>query len=282
MLATLFRKINDIKAIACNNAANILLAMIQEPHDESDEQDMISISLACYDEAMEPAQEDFHKWTIPSDEKASYASQLADRLFNRGLFLLLISRSRFSPPDARERGCSDIAKTRALDYDVKDFWLDHRAMRKNSVEYFDRLIRRIKGLSDLKCACDIEQVWDIEELIDDADNFLFAAWNETSAPLFREINRVGRLQQLESAAILFLMRTGNEVGAARLAIQMLNEDEFILEDALRLAFCARRLCGDIRTKVDGERFREALYLERKRGKAACSSWIKKRSQEHPL
>ena len=229
----LFRKVDDKKAvgIACNNAGNILFAMIREAHEENEENRYVSQAYAYYNEAVDNAQEDVDQFPSCCEDKANCALALSDRLFNRGLFLLHVDGDESLPADAREKGYKDIANARVLDNNVKNWWLDKRLLLKYSVEYFDRLIRRIKGLSELCDDVGLQQIWDVRELVDDADQLLFAAWNEPSAPLFREINRVGRLQQLEGAAMLLAMNNGNDCEAARLAMRIFSEDEFILDEA---------------------------------------------------
>lgn len=231
----LFRKVDDQKAvgIACNNLGNTLFAIHYDSKEDisihgCDEAGITDIALRHYDEAVEIAQHAFDEAT-PSELKADFAQQLADRLFNRGLFLLLMDGSDYCPDDARDRAFSDIKRARDLDYDVKDFWLEEKLLLKYSAAYYSRLLRRINGLAEFYDDIGLQQVWDVKELIDDADQLLFAAWNEPTAPLFHEVNRVGRLQQLEGAAILLYTRMGNDVEAARLAMRMFAEDEYLLE-----------------------------------------------------
>lgn len=239
----LFRKVGDEKAvaIACNNLGNTLYAA--QYHETSafelgeetvgndgDDSDAIALALKHYDEAISQGQKDFDSAVEP-ELKCDFALQLSDRLFNRGLFLLLIAEESNAPEDARDRGYSDIQRSRSLDYDVKDYMLANKLLLKRSAEYFSRLITRINGLADFYGDEGLSQVWDVKELLDDADQLLFAAWNEPNAPLFEEINRVGRLQELEGAAILLWSKMGNDAEAARLAMRMFSEDQYILESA---------------------------------------------------
>jgi hypothetical protein len=240
----LFRKIDDQKAvgIACNNLGNILFAMNREWFTdelictESKTEahlDTVQLALNHYNEAIRIGERDFDDAEV--ELKAEYASQIADRLFNRGLFLLLIAGEDGAPADARERGYADIARTRSLDYDVKDYWMEHKLLLKNSVNYFSRLLRRISGLADFFDDIGLNEIWDVKELIEDADQLLFAAWNEPNAPLFESVNRVGRLQQLEGVAISLSLKMGNEMEAARLGMRMFSEDQYILESSFVLA-----------------------------------------------
>jgi len=234
----LFRKVNDQKAvgIACNNLGNTLFAVYYEAItediglNESGEESLIPMALRHYGEAIELSQQEFDE-APESELKAEFALQLADRLFNRGLFLLLVVGEEMAPSDARQQAFADIRCSRNLDYDARDYMLEHKLLLKNSGDYFNRLLRRINGLSDFYDVIGLQDVWDVKELIDAADRLLFAAWNKPSAPLFEEVNQVGRLQQLEAAAIPLWMSMGNRVEAARLAMRMFSEDEYILESS---------------------------------------------------
>jgi hypothetical protein len=60
-----------------------------------------------------------------------------------------------------------------------------------------------------------------------------AAWTATNCPLFREVQRDGRRQQLESSAILLAIHSecDDPLHAAKLGMRMLVEDLYILEPA---------------------------------------------------
>lgn len=259
----LFLKVNDHKAvaIACNNLGNTLFAVYYDGIDdigldEPDGGSLITVALQHYEVAILHGERQFEE--VPDSElKADFAMQLADRLFNRGLFLLLIQDDEEAPTDARQQAFEDIRRARNLDYDVKDFMLENRLLLKNSAEYFERLLRRINGLADFNDDEGLHEVWDVKELVDDADQLLLAAWNETSAPLFKDISRVGRLQQLETAAILLWQKMGNKAEAARLAMRMFCEDEYLLESSYVRA--ADALLGVLRGEVEGMSFSNETF-----------------------
>lgn len=238
----LFRKIGDEKAIgiACNNLGNTLHAMccdaryVDECWTTLPGICMLKTAHAHYDEAIDIAQRELEKASNDED-RADYSQQLADRLFNRGTFLLLVADDECAPLRARELALSDIAKVRKLDCDVRAFWLEHKLLLNRSAEYFYRLIRRTLGLLDLYKDDDVRAIWDASELVDEGDRFLFAAWSEPSAPLFSSVSRVGRLQQLEGLSMLLDLRRGRIIEAARLAMRILVEDESIIECAFMMA-----------------------------------------------
>lgn len=232
----LFRKVKDEKAvgIACNNLSNTLYAAYYEGVDvglkEQGESCIISIALRHYAEAIELAQRNFEA-ASEGEIKADFAVQLADRFFNRGLFLLLIQGNEMAPATARELAFTDIEHAKNLDYDAKDFLLDNKLLLKNSEAYFNWVLRRINGLTEFHNDDGLQQVWDVQELIDDADQLLLAAWYVPFAPLFKNVSRAGRLQQLEAASIVLWLKMGNQFEAARLAMRLFSEDEYILESS---------------------------------------------------
>ena len=241
----LFRKVNDQKAIgvACNNLGNTIFALaIQgQPlwmlNTAEGENVTVQTALDYYEEAIEICKRDFDE-AEDSFLKAEYAQHLADRHFNRGLYLLFIEREPDAPNDCHSRALDDIARARDLDYDVRDFFLEKKLLFQYSDKYFWRLIRRIFGLSTHCFDEELREVWNVRDLIQDADSLLFAAWNESSPPVFDDLGRVNRLQQLEAAALRLELCEGNTAEAARMGMRMLAEDEFLLECAFPVAATA--------------------------------------------
>jgi len=248
----LYRKIGDEKAIgiACNNLANTFHAIGNVAHvgesnrlDGSLPQDCcerspgvcsVRMAMSLYDEAISVAQ--FQLGLAASDEeKADFTQQLADRLFNRALFFLLVVNEKCAPPTARATALSDIEKVRRMDTDVKDFWIDRKILLKRSSDYFYRLLRRCSGLLEHYSDEELRQIWNPNELVEDADRFLFAAWDKPSAPLFEQMTKIGRLQQLECVAMQLDICRGRQILAARLAMRMFAEDEYLLEGSFAVS-----------------------------------------------
>ena len=248
----LYRKIGDKKAvgIACNNLANIFHAMcsygpsedsnrldgslVQDCCDRSPDACSVRMAIALYDETISIAH--FQLGLASSDEeKADFTQQLADRLFNRALFLLLVANEKCAPQNARAKALADIERVRDMDFDVKEFLVDRKILLQRSSDYFYRLLHRCMGLLEYYGDEDLRQIWDLNELVEDADRFLFAAWDHPTAPLFEQVTRIGRLQQLECVAMRLDICKGRQILAARLAMRMFAEDEYILEEAFAVS-----------------------------------------------
>jgi hypothetical protein len=79
------------------------------------------------------------------------------------------------------------------------------------------------------------------DLVEQADLLLQMAWDEENVPLFRDVSKVGRLQQLEGAVIVGLeLNAGKYEEAAQLAMRMMVEDEFIINSSFDIAALLRR------------------------------------------
>ena len=237
---TLYRKINDRKAIGvtCNNLANTLFAIQMERLDDvhcCNEENIcyINQTLALYDEAMSYSQEDFDE--AKEHSKVEYAIQLADRLFNRGLYFLFIDGFDCAPSDSRDRGYSDITFSRNLHDDIRDYLIENKQLFATSSTYFSRLLRRINCLAAFYDDVGLRDIWDARVLLDEAKQLVDAATEAdskgNSCPLFQEANQTGRKQQLESLEILLALNCGNNVHAARVGMRMLVEDAYLMESA---------------------------------------------------
>ena len=233
----LFRRIGDEKAIgiACNNLGNTLLAVCKQQKFDGECCNTIpgicaaKMALELYDESVTIGQSQLNK-AYGDEEKAGFTQQLADRLFNRAMFLLLVAGDKCAPPNARAAGLSDVEKVRHMDDDVKDFWIDRKLLLGHSEDFFFRLLQRASGLLEYYDDMELRSRWDANDLVSVADQFLFAAWDQPSASLFDIISRIGRLQQLETVAMRLDLCRGRTEEAACLAMRKFAEDEFLIEE----------------------------------------------------
>ena len=235
----LFRKINDEKAIAIahNNIGNVLLANHVNDFKNGPNCTMVDGScrvasaLEHFSRSIEMGTTEFEAGHA-DDVMTELAQQLADRLFNRGLLYLLSIGDPCCPQNCVELGITDLVRARDLDKRVIEYWMLHRLALKKSDIYFDRILRRIHGLTLVRNVHqDIWQIWDVNELVDEADRLLSAAWTEESAPVFVNLTRMGRKQQLEGAVIVMMLASHRDDEAARIGFRMLAEDEFMVESS---------------------------------------------------
>ena len=234
----LYRNVDDKKAIgvALNNLGNAYLSLYLtkgNPH-MCCFNEMRCVKVAahlCYCEAIEGVLEDYensvNNESVDDEERAELAQQLANRYFNRGIFLLLTVNDPCAPKNSGEMARKDLRAASRLDMDVRDFWVRTRQVKSNSEYYFDRLIRRVSGL----LSCPGDDSIDVEELLNEADNLLGSIGKDDQAPLFQQMTRIGRLQQLEEVAIRNELKRGRVDGAVRYAVRMFVEDEYLIESA---------------------------------------------------
>ena len=189
----LFHKIDDEKAIgiASNNLANTLFATLYAESLES-EQPLVCSSPAIlnqalqhYEKAVDVAQSEFE--VAPVKDKPIFAERLGDRLFNRGMFLLYCSRYSCAPPNAKSEGYENIKRVRTLHYELKDYLLEKGLLFEQSASYWNRLIRRINCLLAFYNDEELRNLWDAENLLDEADEVMMALWQMPTAPLFTYI-----------------------------------------------------------------------------------------------
>jgi hypothetical protein len=93
------------------------------------------------------------------------------------------------------------------------------------------------------------EVWDAQVLLDDADQLARAAFKVNSrgrsCPLFQEVHRSGRQQQLEGLEILLATNSGVNLRAVRVGMRILVEDAFLLESSfVRAAEALLRIMKD--------------------------------------
>ena len=236
----LFRKIADRKAvgIGCNNMGNCIVAQMASTRrfgrcSATDVECCMKSALQLFDEAIECATNDFENDQITDAERSLFAQQLADRHFNRGLLLLLSLDDPCSPEDAKDRGLTDIFKSRSYDQGTREYMLHTATLYHNADIIFERIIRRLNGLAAVieYDGTDVFQAWDPYELVDEADLLLQAAWRDDNCVLFRSMSRIGRLQQLEGAVVALELSSGNLRDAALLSSRIIVEDEYVIDTA---------------------------------------------------
>jgi len=245
---SLFQRADDQKAIgiASNNLGNTLLAIRNQKLSTKscfriDGNCVQRQALESYNEAILSSTSEYEQSldTDSGDLSAKLAEQLANRYFNRGLFFLITADDACAESDFAERGRRDLLHAAELDAEVRSLWVETRQVHKNSVRYFERLLRRADGLIGLMQKGILETgSWNVAELLEEADSLLFVVWNVPGSPLFDALTPIGRLQQLEGAAIRYALCRGSTQEAARLSTRMLVEDEFIGELPLSAAASA--------------------------------------------
>jgi hypothetical protein len=238
----LYYTLDDEKAvgIALNNLGNTYLSQYLNIGQNVvistvPSNDILRASFDCYSKAIKIAGEFYemavHSDAISDDATAEYAQTLADRYFSRALFLLVTKYDCCDGENVSKKSKKDLETASNLDTYVRDIWIQHRDIKSKSIAYFERLLRRAAGLLMIAES----NLVDVNAFLFEADSLLCSVAKHSNASLFDSISICGRLQQLEEFAILSEIKSSNYEAAARYAVRMLVEDEYILESAFATA-----------------------------------------------
>ena len=178
-----------------------------------------------------------------------FMQQLSNRYFNRALFLLTVKDDHRDPYEAEQQGHTDLSTAKDMDREVVDNG-DTEGFKGEKDIHFELLLSRIKGLLEV-IKMGYEDDWGIEELFGEARKELRAASGDPNHSLFRDIGLSGQTQRLDYALIDYQLFVGStnekdnkikanaaKTTAAKVAIRMLMEDEYLIADAARLALKA--------------------------------------------
>lgn len=156
---------------------------------------------------------------------------LANRYFNRAIFLLTTSADQKEPKDAIALGFRDLQIVTDMDVEIVDQCTE-MGFTINRSERFELMISRIRGLLAL-----VELGFGPEELfIDDQVTDLFEelkmAMKNPAHELFKDIGIAGRMQKFDTELIKYFRDAKKDnASAAKVAIRMLIEDEYLFHDA---------------------------------------------------
>ena len=215
----LFQPVKDEKASAPvrNDLGNIYFAASNEdfvPSEKRNKDGAVSTTmeaLGYLNRAVEISKRKFDL-AANTSSKADCAQELADRLFNRSiLYLSWIEGEEKEklPQTIREMAYADLAFAKNLDNDVWNYRIEHRQLFQRSEDAFSRLTQRIRDLTKFSHDKRLCAVWDVRELVADADQLLSASWEHENAPLFHSMTRTGRLQQLNDVVATLEVQGGH-------------------------------------------------------------------------
>eukprot|EP00540_Astrosyne_radiata_P022988 CAMPEP_0116852458 /NCGR_PEP_ID=MMETSP0418-20121206/17302_1 /TAXON_ID=1158023 /ORGANISM="Astrosyne radiata, Strain 13vi08-1A" /LENGTH=342 /DNA_ID=CAMNT_0004484619 /DNA_START=293 /DNA_END=1318 /DNA_ORIENTATION=+ len=255
----LFRKLENTKAmgIANNNLGNTMLTMYRTMKrigadkmcDMSREQ-VIQKGIEYFKNAIDSGEEAIERINREEGWSTNYLvfmQQLSNRYFNRAIFLLTVRDDHPSPQEAESQGLMDLSTCKDMDREVVDNG-DREGFKGDQDIHFELLLSRIQGVLML-LRLGYEDEWDLEDLFQDAEKELSRALRHPSQSLFLDIAPAGQMQRLENAHIDYFGLLGekcedeadkisNNLKAARLAIRMLVEDDYVIGEAAMLALKA--------------------------------------------
>lgn len=243
----LFKRLDNKKAIAVasNNLGNIVLSMYRELEASKNpelggltKQKMVTIGIGHFHTSIqmgEKAYDDFHAQQGWTPACLDFTQHLANRYFNRGLFLLMAKDDHEKPEELESLGKRDLQITRDMDHEVVAYGEDIGWGAADRVAaLFNVNLVRLRGYNQL-LEMGYEDDFNIEDLIEDSFAMVKTESQKKSSILFQRIGLPGRLQQIETELMKFKLRTGDLETASRVAIRMLFEDELVFVDALSQA-----------------------------------------------
>jgi len=239
----LFTRLDNKKAIAIasNNLGNTMLTIYRIMEASGSEEmcglsksEVISKGNAYFAQSIklgETAYDQFYNEQGWSEECLVFMQFLANRYFNRAIFLLTTSSDSKNRKDAEALGFRDLQITGDMDIEIVDQCLE-MGFKINRVERYELMMSRIRGLLALiHLGYSPEELF-IEDQIKDMYQDLKNAMKNPSHDLFKEISVVGRMQKLDTVLMKYLSQAKNDnINAARVAIRMLIEDEYVFPDA---------------------------------------------------
>ena len=235
----LFIRLNNKKAIAVasNNLGNTMLTMYRTMVISGDEtmcglskKDVVAKGTAYHAHAIklgEEAYDLFYNEQGWSEECLSFMQFLANRYFNRAMFLLTVKDDHEHPKEAETMGFRDLQITSDMDVEIVDQCLE-MGFKINRVERYDLMMSRVRGLLALaKIGYSVKEL-EIDEHIKDLFRDLKNALKNPGHELFETVSPAGRMQKLDAELIKYLILAQEDsTNAARVAIRMLVEDEYI-------------------------------------------------------
>mmetsp|Transcript_15275 Transcript_15275/g.33336 ORF Transcript_15275/g.33336 Transcript_15275/m.33336 type:complete len:357 (-) Transcript_15275:2-1072(-) len=166
-----------------------------------------------------------------SEECLVFMQFLENRYFNRAVFLLTTSCDNDNRKEAEALGFRDLQITGDMDVESVDQCLE-MGFKINKVERYDLMMSRVRGLLALAQLGYSPDELFIEDQIRDIYQNLKNALVNRPHELFKGISAAGRMQKLDTKLIKYLSQVKNDTtNAARVAIRMLIEDEYVFLDA---------------------------------------------------
>ena len=175
--------------------------------------------LQAFDCAIGSAEQDLAK--AQEGERAGYETQIANRLFNKGLFKWRVGD--------KEEAEFDFRRAREFDKEVA---------KKGSGDNFSILLSRVRSMMTLVKQGGTDCIGG-EVLLAEAKSELDKAREKggDGGGLFKDITFAGRLQEWEGLSCDWLMAIGEVEQAAKVGVRMLVEDMYVATKAA--AVCSR-------------------------------------------
>ncbi|CAB9506473.1 expressed unknown protein [Seminavis robusta] len=242
--ARLFKRLGNKKAmgVAYNNLGNTMLAMYRTAKGTGaglycglTHTEIVLKGMSYFHESIqlgEKAYDEFYEAEGWSPSCLDFMQHLANRYFNRAMFLLTVKDDHENPKELEGLGMRDLQIARDMDVEIIDQGTEV-GWKVNTVEkLYNVALNRARGHL-LLLEMGFPDDWDLEELLEE----LFQSLKKEiklklhTSGLFHELSPAGRMQQVETELMRYKVLKGDLATASKIAIRMLMEDEFILPEA---------------------------------------------------
>jgi hypothetical protein len=252
-----FKQLDNKKAIAVasNNLGNVMLAMYIEMKSLGvrkrwglTRKEIIAIGTEHFHQAItlgEKAYDEFYEAEGWTPNCLDFMQHLSNRYFNRALFLLTVKDDTRHAEDIVKVGARDLEISRDMFFEIVAYGEDVGFNRENRAhKQFQIALGRARGHNALLEMGYPDEVmiekgypedWELGERLDEAFKLLRVENGRESSELFKDVNVLGRLQDIECAIMKYKLLTDDLETAATIAIRMLYEDGIIFAEALSTA-----------------------------------------------
>jgi len=229
--------------------------------------EIIAKGTAYFHEAIqqgEKAYDEFYEREGWSPNCLDFMQHLSNRYFNRAMFLLSVKDDHAKPEEIQELGMRDLQISRDMDVEIVDEGTQVGWNVRGLDKRFDVLLSRFRGhLSLLEMGYPDD--FDLEEWMGEAVQLLRKEMKSPDeSSLFSEMKPTGRQQQIETELMKYYSIINDISTAAKIAIRMLVEDEYILPNAeLMAVMILERYVNEVDTGIKSD-IKDALVIFRER------------------
>jgi hypothetical protein len=253
----LFRRLGNKKAVAVvsNNLGNTMLAMYREMKSSREEKhcgltmhQIISQATGHFHEAITLGEKAYDEFMIGegwTPNCLDFMQHLSNRYFNRAIFLLMVKDDHENPDKIVELGLRDLVISRDMDGEIVEYGKDIGFNRENRAhKLFHGDLVRARGHNMLlrmgypnayMADEGYPDEWKLGERLDDCFKLLQVENQGEPSELFKDVNVLGRLQEIETELMKYKMLTEDVEVAAKIAIRVLMEDQVVFVDTLSAA-----------------------------------------------
>jgi len=187
----------------------------------------------------EKAYDEFYEKQGWSPICLSFMQHLANRYFNRGMFLLIVKNDHNDPKEIEKLGMRDLKIADDMDQEIVAYGEDIGWGGSERVDIrFNVNILRIRGYNTLLGLGydDNDNDWGVQELIQDTFGIIKDEYRKSQkSNLFTKMSLSGRLQELEIQLMRYKLYHNDLETAAKIAVRLLVEDEYVFVEGIRQA-----------------------------------------------